>query len=278
MFMTKEMMVVIAFFVFVLIRCFIIEPNSLVIKKYEIEDNKLQGIRVAFLSDFHLKRREYKKLDKIVNLTNMQNPNIVLLGGDYARGHDIKNTMNPIITAQKLSLINAPTYAVLGENDWWTDGDAISKALKDSGIRVLENSSVRIILKNRYVDIIGLSDLTTQKPSISKAFRKTALPRILITHNPDVYFDIIDDVNLILAGHTHGGQFVIPFAKPVYVPSKYGSEFANGLIKKARNRMIVSTGIGTTGFPARLNCKPEIVIVDFVRVGSVKQVSKKTKH
>ncbi len=278
MFMTKEMMVVIAFFVFILIRCFIIEPNSLVIKKYEIEDNKLQGIRVAFLSDFHLKRREYKKLDKIVNLTNMQNPNIVLLGGDYARGHDIKNTMNPIITAQKLSLINAPTYAVLGENDWWTDGDAISKALKDSGIRVLENSSVRIILKNRYVDIIGLSDLTTQKPSISKAFRKTALPRILITHNPDVYFDIIDDVNLILAGHTHGGQFVIPFAKPVYVSSKYGSEFANGLIKKARNRMIVSTGIGTTGFPARLNCKPEIVIVDFVRVGSVKQVSKKTKH
>ena len=278
MFMTKEMMVVIAFFVFILIRCFIIEPNSLVIKKYEIEDNKLQGIRVAFLSDFHLKRREYKKLDKIVNLTNMQNPNIVLLGGDYARGHDIKNTMNPIITAQKLSLINAPTYAVLGENDWWTDGDAISKALKDSGIRVLENSSVRIILKNRYVDIIGLSDLTTQKPSISKAFRKTALPRILITHNPDVYFDIIDDVNLILAGHTHGGQFVIPFAKPVYVTSKYGSEFASGLIKKARNRMIVSTGIGTTGFPARLNCKPEIVIVDFVRVGSVKQVSKKTKH
>ena len=271
-------MVLIVFFAYVLIRCFFIEPNSLVIKKYEIEDNSLQGIRVAFLSDFHLKRREYKKLDKIVNMTNAQNPNVVLLGGDFARGHNIKDTMNPVITAQKLSLINAPTYAVLGENDWWTDGDAISKALKDSGIRVLENSSVRIILKNRYVDIIGLSDLTTQKPSISKAFRKTALPRILITHNPDVYFDIIDDVNLILAGHTHGGQFVIPFAKPVYVPSKYGSEFASGLIKKARNRMIVSTGIGTTGFPARLNCKPEIVIVDFVRVGSIKQVSKKTKH
>ena len=185
-------MVLIVFFAYVLIRCFFIEPNSLVIKKYEIEDNSLQGIRVAFLSDFHLKRREYKKLDKIVNMTNAQNPNVVLLGGDFARGHNIKDTMNPVITAQKLSLINAPTYAVLGENDWWTDGELITQSLKDSGIRVLDNSAIRIVLKNRYVDIIGLADLTTQRPQISKAFRKTMQPRLVITHNPDIYFDIVN--------------------------------------------------------------------------------------
>ena len=271
-------MVLIVFFAYVLIRCFFIEPNSLVIKKYEIEDNSLQGIRVAFLSDFHLKRREYKKLDKIVNMTNAQNPNVVLLGGDFARGHNIKDTMNPVITAQKLSLINAPTYAVLGENDWWTDGELIAQSLKDSGIRVLDNSAIRIVLKNRYVDIIGLADLTTQQPQISKAFRKTMQPRLVITHNPDIYFDIVNDVNLIFAGHTHGGQFIIPFAKPVYVPSKYGSEFASGVIKKSTNKMVVSRGIGTTGFPVRLNCKPEIIIVDFVRAGSVKYNVKKKRR
>ena len=273
--MTKEMMVLIALFVFVLIRSFIIEPNSLEVVRYEIEDNQLQGIRVAFLSDFHLKRRDYKRLDKIVNLTNQQNPNIVLLGGDYAFGHNIRATMAPSIMATKLSLLTAPTYAVLGNNDWWTNGELITNALIDNGIKVLENSNVRISLKNRYVDIVGIADATTQQPKIAQALRRTGTPRIIVTHNPDIYFDIIDDVNLILAGHTHGGQFVIPFTKPVFVPSKYGSEFASGLIKKTRNKMIVSKGLGLTGIPVRLNCKPEITIIDFVRSSQVSNTNKR---
>jgi predicted MPP superfamily phosphohydrolase len=267
--MTKEMMVVIAFFAFVLIRSVFIEPNSLNVNRYQIEDNQLQGIRVVFLSDFHLKRRDYKRLDKIVNLTNQQNPNLVLLGGDFANGHNIKATMAPSIMATKLSLLNAPTYAVLGNHDWWTDGNAITSEFKNNGIKVLENSNIRINIKNRYIDIIGISDATTQQPNIAQAIRRTALPRIVITHNPDIYFDIIDNVNLILAGHTHGGQFVIPFAKPMFVSSKYGSKLASGLIKETKNKMIVSKGLGTIGIPVRLNCKPEITLIDFVKVGSI---------
>lgn len=267
--MTKEMMVLIAFLAFILIRSIFIEPNMLDVNKYQIEDNQLQGIRIAFLSDFHLKRRDYKRLDKIVNLTNQQQPNVVLLGGDFANGHNIKATMAPNIMASKLSLLNAPTYAVLGNHDWWTDAKLISESFKSNGIKVLENSNIRINLKNRYVDIIGIADATTQQPNIAQAMRRTAKPRIIITHNPDVYFDIIDDVNLILAGHTHGGQFVIPFAKPIFVPSKYGSKLASGLIRETKNKMIVSKGLGTTGIPMRLNCKPEVTIIDFVRAGSM---------
>ena len=221
------------------------------------------------MSDFHLKRRDYKRLDRIVNLTNAQNPNVVLLGGDFARGHNINAVMNPEVMASKLSLLNAPTYAVLGNEDWWTDGNAISNALKENGIRVLENSSIRIILKQRYVDFAGIADYTTQQPKIAQALRRTAQPRIVFTHNPDVYYDIVDDVNLVLAGHTHGGQFIVPFTKPMFVPSKFGSEFASGLVRKTRNKLIISRGLGTSSVPVRLNCKPEIVIVDFVRVGTV---------
>ena len=215
--MTKETMVIIAFFAFVLIRSFIIEPNALEVVRYEIGDSQLQGIRAAFLSDFHLKRRDYKRLDKIVNLTNKQNPNIVLLGGDFANGHNIKATMAPAIMASKLSLLNAPTYAVLGNNDWWTDGNSIIDSLKSNDIKVLEDTSVRLNLRNRSVDIVGISDLTTQQPKISQALRRTGTPRIIITHNPDIYFDILDNVNLILAGHTHGGQLVIPFTNKGFV-------------------------------------------------------------
>ena len=83
---------------------------------------------------------------------------------------------------------------------------------------------------------------------------------------------------MILAGHTHGGQFVIPMTKPIFVPSKYGSEFASGYVKKTNNRMIISKGLGTTGIPVRLNCKPEITVVDFVRVGTAKPLTKTKKR
>jgi len=198
-------------------------------------------------------------------MTNNQMPDIVLLGGDFANGHNLKNTMNPDIAAQKLSLLTAPTYSVLGNHDWWTDGEAYIQAFKDSGIKVLESSSVRIILKGRYVDIIGLADYTTRSIKVGQAFRRTSIPRIVVSHNPDVYYDIADEASLILAGHTHGGQFILPFAKPLIVPSKYGSDFASGLIKQTINKMIISKGLGTSILPVRLNCKPEITIVDFVR-------------
>ena len=273
--MNKQALILIALFVFIFIRSAIIEPNSLEVVKYEIEDSQLQGIRVAFLSDFHLKKRDYKRLDKIVRLTNTQDPDLVLLGGDFAVGHNIKSTMNPQIMAQKLSLLNSPTYAVLGEQDWWTDPNLIKNSLKDNGIKTLENSNVRIVLKRRLLDIIGITDYKTKNYDIASAVRKTDKPRLVMTHNPDIYYNIIDDVNLIFAGHTHGGQFILPYSKPMFVASENGNDLVSGLIKKTKNKMIVSKGLGATGIPLRLNCKPEITIVDFVKVGSTKSIRRR---
>ena len=70
---------------------------------------------------------------------------------------------------------------------------------------------------------------------------------------------------MIFAGHTHGGQFIIPYLKPLFIPSKYGAEFAFGLVKPSDNQMIISKGLGTSILPIRINCKPEIVIVDFIK-------------
>ena len=262
--MTKEMMALIALFVFVIIRSVFIEPNMLEVTRYQVTDKQLHGVRVAFLSDFHLKKRDYKRLDKIIALTNKQNPNLILLGGDYANGHSTNKTMNIDLMAQKLSLLNAPTFAVLGNNDWWVDGEKITEALKENQIKVLENESQRIIIKNRYIDIIGLADYTMKSVDTAKAFKKTLAPRLVITHNPDTYYDIANQTNMIFAGHTHGGQFVIPYMRPLFVPSKYGAKFASGLVENERNKIIISKGLGTSILPIRLNCKPEIIIIDFV--------------
>lgn len=261
--MTKQTMVVAALVLYVLIRSFFIEPNCIEISRYEIRNPNLNGIRVVFLTDFHLKRHDYKRLDKIVQMTNKQNPDIVLLGGDFANGHNYKSMMDINVAAQKFNLINAPIYAVLGEHDWWSNGAIIANSLRANGIAVLQNQNKRVMIKRKYLDIIGLEDLTTRQPNIAEAFKRTALPRIVLTHNPDVYYDIIEDVTVILAGHTHGGQFIIPFTDPLFVPSKFGAEFASGEIETTHNKMIISRGLGMSVFPVRFNCKPEIVVVDF---------------
>lgn len=262
--MDKKTLILIIIFLYVFVKGVIIEPNSLEVVKYQLQDSELKGIKIAFLTDFHLKRNDYKRLDKIINLTNEQKPDVVLLGGDFAKGQNIKNTMNPDLLAQKLKFLNAPTYGVLGNHDWWSDGIGFFEAFKRNNIKILENSSMRIILNGKYVDIIGFADYTTRTVNMSKAFIKTNNPRIVISHNPDVYFDILNTVNLILAGHTHGGQVVLPFIKATIVPSKYGSSFANGLVEKTKNKMIISKGLGTSILPIRYNCKPEITIVEFI--------------
>ena len=262
--MTKQTMVFLAIVLYILFRSFVMEPNGLEVKHYQINAPELSGIRVAFLSDLHLKKRDYKRLNNIVKLTKKENPDILLLGGDYAREQEYRSNMDMGLVASKLMLIGVPTFAVLGESDWWADGKKTMEEFRLNGITVLENSNRRIIVKRRYVDIIGIADITTRQPNISLALLRTKKPRIVITHNPDIYYDIIDDVSLILAGHTHGGQFVIPFTPALFVPSKFGSEFASGIIESTNNKMIISKGIGTTGFPVRFNCKPEIVIVDFI--------------
>ncbi len=267
--MTKQMLVLAALLLYILFRSFFIEPNSLATTNYKIENGDLAGIRVAFLSDLHLKKNDYNRLNKIAMTTNKQHPDVIILGGDFLSGQNYKKSMNVTLIGQKLAMFGIPVYGVLGQQDWMTDGTAITQDLAYGGVKVLENSSRRAVIKGRYVDIIGLADLTTKGIDIEKAFYRTMRPRIVVTHNPDVYYDIMEDVDLILAGHTHGGQFILPFTPPLFVPSKFGVEFASGLIHARNNKMIISKGIGTSVLPIRLNCKPEIVIVDFVPVGSI---------
>lgn len=269
--MSKQQCIIILVALLVLISAFFIEPNSIAVTKYEVKCPELSGVKIVFFSDLHVRRGDYSKLDKLVKLTNKQQPDIVLIGGDYASGNS-KNMMNIDTVAQKLSLINAPIYSVLGDSDWTYDGKKVAVALQQNGIKVLENSAKRTVAKRRYLDIVGLADLNKRTIKISKAVRGTSKPRILLTHNPDVYYNVMDEFDLILAGHTHGGQFLIPFTPPLFLSSKY--KFDKGYFKPNTNPMIITRGIGMTGLPVRLNCKPEIMVINFVRKYSDKSSKK----
>ncbi len=241
-----------------------IEPNMVEIKHFTIKDSQLSGIKIVFAGDFHFKKYQQKRADKIVDLINKQNPDLVLLTGDFVNGHKESSSMPIVQIAKNLGRINAKTFSVLGNHDYHVGNEKIKKELGKNKITVLSNSNEKIKLKDKTIYIAGVEDLQTGKPDIDKAIENAKNPIILLTHSPDIFPDIWQDINLTLAGHVHGGQIRIPFIGAVIIPSKYGNKYSQGYISEDKQKMIVTKGIGTSILPIRFNCKPDIVVIDFI--------------
>ena len=240
---------------------FFVEPNMLEVKNLKFQNSELAGLRIVFASDFHIKPYEKYRLKKIVKTINKQNPDIILLGGDFVNSHR-KNLTYPINKiALELKKLKAPLgiYTVLANHDGWQGKYEIAKTLRENGINVLENSNKKI--NNFYV--AGVEDIQTGNPDITKTLENTEENTILLTHSPDIFPKVPDTVMLTLAGHTHGGQIVFPGMEPLLVPSVYGKKYAYGLKKENGKIMYISKGMGTSILPLRFNCKPEIVVMEF---------------
>lgn len=249
-----------------------IEPRQLEVKKETLQisgwHKQHKFLKFAIIGDFHTGAPgvDIEQLKNIVNTTNNEKPDIILLLGDYViQGVVGGNFVEPEMIAEELGKLKAPlgVIAILGNHDWWYDGNRVRKALEAAGITVLDNDYTRIIYKDQAFYIAGLPDLETQNPDVKGLISIVPdnSPVILLSHNPDVFPEVTDDVSLTLSGHTHGGQVILPFIGAPVVPSKYGNKYAKGHIVENNRHLFVTSGIGTSVFPIRLNNKPEIVIM-----------------
>lgn len=235
---------------------FFIEPNLLIIKNYTLKN--LGDRKIVFVSDFHIAKNEKARLQRIVNTINEIEPDLVLSGGDFIKGHDGKFTMPIEEQVKEFKKIKAPIFTVLGNHDGWYDKDGVREVLQKNGITVLENSNVKF----EGLSIAGVEDVQTGFPDAELALIGTEHPRILLSHNPDIYYDVHEDVDLILAGHLHGGQIYLPFIGALSVPSKYGNKFVRGMIQENKNKMLVTNGLGTSILPIRFGAIPEIIVIN----------------
>ena len=243
-----------------------IEPNKLQVTNYTVLDNDLSGIKIVFASDFHIKPHQQRRLEKVVEIINEQNPDLVLSTGDFVSGHLKQTTMQPEDIAKGLGKIKSKYgfYTTLGNHDQWYGVKKITKALEENNIKVLHNANKKLIINGKSVYIAGIQYNPENIFQISKAIDNTQKPTILLTHSPDEFRKIPQDyVNLILAGHTHGGQIRIPFIGALFTASSYGDKYAKGFIEEDGKKMITTTGIGTSILPIRFNCIPEIIIIEF---------------
>lgn len=250
-----------------------IEPGLLRVTATEITASNWQTywrpLRIAVLSDLHVgsPHVDLEHLQFIVDSVNAQDPDMVLMLGDYmADGY--YQPVQPATFAPILGRLTARygVFAILGEHDWRTGDSSVADALTRVGIRVLSNQAVAVRpTRNRRFWVVGLSDpASRERPNYRKAASAVhrGEPVFVMMHNPVEVAQVPSSVTAAFAGHTHGGLFNIPYADHVkLVPSDTEKRFARGLFREGGKTLFVSSGIGSGSLPLRINLRPEIAIV-----------------
>lgn len=241
-----------------------IEPYNLTIKEYKIENEYLpksfDGVKIVHFSDIHLGSTvDIKYLDKIVNLINKQNPDIVVFTGDML---DKRRTLNDSeIESVKKSLSkiksNLGNYAVSGNHDI-KQLDTYKKIM-DTNFTILDNEEKLIYYKeNNPISLVGLSDSSETKINYDVLEKENDYYRFVLCHEPDEYKKISNySFNVMFSGHSHGGQVKLPFIGKIYTPIG-AKTYYDDYYKLDNKEIFISNGIGTTRIDIRFNSAPSI--------------------
>jgi|CXWL01.1.fsa_nt_gi predicted MPP superfamily phosphohydrolase len=269
---------------------YFVEPQRLVVKHETLQikgwDPTFDGLKIVMLSDIHGGSNYVteERLQEIVRKINEQQPDLVVMLGDYvseireddpATRGQLKMPIETI--AGNLSGIKSTygVFAVLGNHDGWYNDGKIATAFTAVGYKVLQNEIASIEKDSKKLRILGMKDhlkLTKGWKATSDELKQIAASSgegqiIALEHSPDLMpvitgpLSISDDLKLVLAAHTHGGQVWIPiFGRPV-VPSTFGQKYAHGHIRENNVDLFVTSGIGMSVLPIRFLVPPEIVVL-----------------
>lgn len=236
--------------VLVLAYAFFIEPNWISVKNLRLSDKPT--IRLVHITDIHY-HGEDGRLEEAVETINALKPDLVCVTGDLV---DEKKRMLPEVLAM-LSQIRCPVFGVPGNHEFLSgiNLDEIARAFERTGGAFLTDQ--RLIFRD--LEIIGMQDETYKKLPRGRAARKS----LLLTHYPALAKTLgAEKFDLILAGHSHGGQIRLPAIGALMLP--YGADgYERGLYHTPAGPLYVNPGLGNYGIPARLLCRPEVTLIEF---------------
>ncbi len=228
------------------------------------------GTRIALVTDIH--RGPFLSEDRIASLVQRVDglePDLVVLGGDYV----YHGTRYAASCFDQLEGLEAPlgVYGVLGNHDYGDyrkgeDGpNAVIDAMEQAGITMLREDAVWIEKGDERFRLGGVSDASVDRPRFTPTVKGTTEGDlvVLVSHDPDYSEDLPENaIDLVLSGHTHGGQVTLFGKWAFYIPSQYGQKYRTGMVDNGLTTVIISNGVGTSTVPPiRLFCRPQIVII-----------------
>ena len=220
------------------------------------------AVTAVLLSDIHVGGPDMppERLRRIVGQINRLAPDLVLIAGDFVsdkRSATRKYSIREAVAPLRDLASRAKVIAVLGNHDHWRDAPAMRAQFEALGVVVLDNQVVEagpLAIGGIDDDFTGHADSNTTVA----ALRRLHGAKLLLSHSPDPFHDLPDDVGLMLAGHTHCGQIVMPLVGPLATFSRFGPKYRCGVIREGRRALIVTAGMGTSIVPLRIGAPPDL--------------------
>jgi uncharacterized protein len=217
----------------------------------------LDGLRIGMITDVHHSAVvSAGDVTRAVDLLKSASPDIVVLGGDYVSFFD-RGYISPV--AELLTPLSAAphgAFAVLGNHD---DEREVPAALGSRGFSVLKDQRTALTIKGERLDIAGIRFWTRSPGEIASVLKGTGGTTILLAHDPRRLAEASQlDVQLVLSGHTHGGQVIVPTVGAIA-----GRKFPvlAGYATRENTSIFVSRGVGTVYVPVRINCPPDVAVL-----------------
>lgn len=239
-------------------------------------DPALDGLRIAHLTDLHVGLlTPASKIRRAIQRAAAERPDLIVLTGDYLC---YSPKFVPLLgeLAAEITDVGVPVAAVLGNHDYWTDGEGARLALERAGIRVLRNQHTELHLASRHatLDLVGIDDAVTGHADPARAFRGLtgrrgrSNSRLVLTHVPALADAAAPHgPALILAGHTHGGQVHIPRVTAA-ISRRLGNHYLAGFYdigghhdQRERSLLYVNRGIGSSSVPIRAGAPAEVALL-----------------
>ena len=223
-----------------------------------------EGYRIAQLSDLHIGGLgPRRRAARWVRRTNALDVDLVALTGDYVTSgtafhHDIAAVMTELRARDGV-------FAVLGNHDYFGEGEPMISLLRGGGVTVLRNEHRTISRGDDRLVVAGVDDTYTRRADIARALQGRegdGLPVVALAHDPQLFTELERyGVALVLSGHTHWGQLALPFAAERVNLSRLSYRYHAGLYSSGGSTLYVHPGLGTTGPPVRLGAPPEITVL-----------------
>ncbi len=250
----------------VILTCLYVRDHKLIVTEYEIKSEKITSpVRVALIADLHNNELGQNN-SELINAIKDSNPDIIASVGDLMnQTNDDYSVMYSLIE----NIVGiAPVYCSMGNHELNSGNmNIIIERLEDLGATVLAGDMEQISVNGNTVLIGGSSYIDFDNRGILDEFAESDEFKLFLYHYPELYIWMLQhyDIDLILSGHTHGGQIRLPFVGGLFAPEQgLFPKYDAGLFTDDAATIVISKGLGSNSALPRINNPPELVIVDII--------------